>query len=306
MLDDGLMYVRIAQFQERTASDLIKKLHELSQGQAPKGIVLDLRNDPGGLLESAIGVSSAFLDKGDLVVSTKGRIPSANREYYVRPLPQVLGGSHDEMQLLNDLHWMQDVPIAVLINAGSASASEIVAGALQDHDRAVVLGNRSFGKGSVQSILPLDDESGIKLTTALYYTPNGRSIQVTGVEPNIYVDDTAQGNLFRIPREGDLQRHLHSENDTAAQEDEDNYVKEPTMFEFGGEDDFQLQQAVNHLLGREVKKSDPEYVAEQQSMNAEKKSESAINKRSRSSSNTPTKERRYRITPEGITPIEVN
>src|SRR5699024_6135164 len=234
--------------------------------QSPKGLVLDLRNDPGGLLESAIGVSSVFLDKGDLVVSTKGRIPASNREYYVRPLAQVLGASNQQMALLKELDWVSDVPVTVLINAGSASASEIVAGALQDHDRATVLGNRSFGKGSVQSILPLDDESGIKLTTALYYTPNGRSIQVTGVAPDIYVDDTAEGNLFRIPREGDLQRHLHNENDEDATEDDDNYVKEPKMFEFGGDDDFQLQQAVNHLLGREVKKSDPEWVAAQEKL----------------------------------------
>ncbi len=305
-LDDGLIYVRISQFQERTASDLIRQLHELAQGQAPKGLVLDLRNDPGGLLESAIGVSSVFLDKGDLVVSTKGRIPSANREYYVRPLAQVLGVSNQQMTLLRDLDWVRTVPMVVLINAGSASASEIVAGALQDHGRATVLGNRSFGKGSVQSILPLDDESGIKLTTALYYTPSGRSIQVTGVAPDIYVDDTAEGNLFRIPREGDLQRHLHNENNPDNIEEEENYVKEPKMFEFGGADDFQLQQAVNHLLGREVKKSDPEWVAAQeQRLAAEDQAEKKTSNR-RSSSLTPTKERRFRITPEGVTPVEVN
>ncbi len=306
-LDDGLVYVRISQFQERTASDLIEQLHELAQDGAPKGLVLDLRNDPGGLLESAIGVSSVFLDKGDLVVSTKGRIPASNREYYVRPLPQVLGGDEEKMGLLQDLDWVRDVPVAVLINAGSASASEIVAGALQDHGRATVLGNRSFGKGSVQSILPLDDESGIKLTTALYYTPNGRSIQVTGVAPDIYVDDTAEGNLFRIPREGDLQRHLHNENGDGEVDDEDNYVKEPKMFEFGGEDDFQLQQAINQLLGREVKKSDPEWVAAQEKQieedaQAEKKTQPSR----RPSAVTPTKERRFRITPEGISPVETN
>jgi len=307
-LDDDLLYVRISQFQERTASDLIQQLHELSEGQAPKGLVLDLRNDPGGLLESAIGVSSVFLDKGDLVVSTKGRIPASNREYYVRPLAQVLGASNQQMALLKELDWVSDVPVTVLINAGSASASEIVAGALQDHDRATVLGNRSFGKGSVQSILPLDDESGIKLTTALYYTPNGRSIQVTGVAPDIYVDDTAEGNLFRIPREGDLQRHLHNENDEDATEDDDNYVKEPKMFEFGGDDDFQLQQAVNHLLGREVKKSDPEWVAAQEKLleDGDEQAEKKTQRRSGRSSVIPTKERRFRITPEGITPIETN
>lgn len=305
-LDDDLIYVRITQFQERTASDLIKKLHELGGGQAPQGLVLDLRNDPGGLLESAIGVSSIFLDKGDLVVSTKGRIPSANREYYVRPLAQVLGASQERAGLLEELQWTHDVPMVVMINAGSASASEIVAGALQDHGRATVIGNRSFGKGSVQSILPLDDESGIKLTTALYYTPHGRSIQVTGVEPNIYVDDTAQGNLFRIPREGDLKRHLHNENGDPESEDEEEYVKEPKMFEFGGEDDFQLMQAVNYLQGREVKKSDPELVAQEQAqIEAEKKTDKSVTTSSpRVRSSEPTRELRYRITPEGVTPVE--
>src|SRR5690625_4203751 len=302
MLDDGLLYVRIAQLQERTASDLIQHLHQLGDGQPPAGVVLDLRNDPGGLRESAIRVSSVFLDKGDLVVLIKGRIPSSNREYYVRPLAQVLGASNQQMALLKDLHWVSDIPMVVLINAGSASASEIVAGALQDHERATVLGNRSFGKGSVQSILPLDDESGIKLTTALYYTPKGRSIQVTGVAPDIYVDDTAQGNLFRIPREGDLQRHLHNENGVDEEDDEQSYVQDPKMFEFGGEDDFQLQQAINYLQGREVKKSDPEAIAQQEKEAEKKTTQPAQNRKSVS----PTKERRYRITPEGVEPIEVN
>lgn len=259
-LEDDLLYVRIAQFQERTASDLIRQLQELSQNERPRGLVLDLRNDPGGLLDSAIGVSSAFLDSGDLVVSTKGRIPSANREYYVKPLTQVLGSN--DRQLLDQLTWLKDIPIVVLINAGSASASEIVAGALQDHGRATVIGTRSFGKGSVQSVLPLSADSGIKLTTALYYTPSGKSIQVTGVEPDIYVDDTASGNMFRIPREADLQRHLNNVGleDESSLVTEEVYVKTPVMFEFGGDDDFQLQQAINHLEGRTVQRNDPALV----------------------------------------------
>ena len=256
-LDNDLIYVRIAQFQERTAADLLLQIQNLSNNERPRGLVLDLRNDPGGLLDSAIGVSSAFLDSGDLVVSTKGRIPSSNREYYVKPLTQVL--RNNDRDAVQKLSWLKDIPIVVLINAGSASASEIVAGALQDHGRATVMGTRSFGKGSVQSVLPLDSESGIKLTTALYYTPSGKSIQVTGVEPDIYVDDTAQGNLFRIPREADLQRHLNNGGvaDESALKDEENYVKDFKMFEFGGDDDFQLLQAINHLEGRTVKKSDP-------------------------------------------------
>lgn len=259
-LDDDLLYVRIAQFQERTAADLIRQLQTLSEGERPRGLVLDLRNDPGGLLDSAIGVSSAFLNSGDLVVSTKGRVPSANREYYVKPLAQVV--SSNERQTLAQLDWLKDIPTVVLINAGSASASEIVAGALQDHGRATVMGTRSFGKGSVQSVLPLSAESGIKLTTALYYTPSGKSIQVTGVEPDIYVDDTANGNLFRIPREADLQRHLNNEvvADESVLGADETYVQDPKMFEFGGEDDFQLMQAINHLEGRSVKRNDPTLV----------------------------------------------
>ena len=210
MLADDVAYVRIAQFQERTAADLIKQLSEVHKGPgAPKGLVIDLRNDPGGLLESAIGVSSAFLDSGDLVVSTKGRIPSSNREYYVKSMQSVLGELDTDADVLKKLDWLKNVPIVVLVNVGSASASEIVAGALQDHKRATIIGNRTFGKGSVQSVVPLSEESGLKLTTALYYTPNGTSIQVTGVQPDVVVDDTAQGNLFRLPREVDLKRYTN-------------------------------------------------------------------------------------------------
>ena len=267
-LDDDLIYVRIAQFQDRTASDLLNQIQSLSnEGDAPKGVVLDLRNDPGGLLESAIGVSSAFLNSGDLVVSTKGRIPSANREYYVKPLTQVL--RNNDQAAVKELAWLKTIPVVVLINAGSASASEIVAGALQDHGRATVIGNRSFGKGSVQSVLPLGSDAGLKLTTALYYTPNGTSIQATGVEPDIYVNDTAEGNIFRITRESDLQRHLNNGNGSEDVNDDvdeagEEYVKDPQMFELGNsEEDFQLQQAINHLQGKAVKKSDPELAAAQ-------------------------------------------
>lgn len=280
-LDNDLMYVRIAQFQERTAADLIRQLRTLSEGTTPRGLVLDLRNDPGGLLESAIGVTSAFVEPGKLVVSTKGRIPSSNREYFAKPMASVLSDLRGDQEALRSLGWLREIPIVVLVNAGSASASEIVAGALQDHKRATILGGRSFGKGSVQSVLPLGEDSGIKLTTALYYTPEGRSIQVTGVEPDILVDDTAQGNLFRLPREADLQRHLHNESgdNEDAQKDTQEYVEEPKMFEFGGADDFQLMQAVNFLEGREVKKSDPtavvEPAAEGSADDAQKKSNAA-------------------------------
>ncbi|WP_269901178.1 S41 family peptidase [Paenalcaligenes faecalis] len=305
-LDNDIIYVRISQFQERTATDLISQIKTLSNNQRPRGLVLDLRNDPGGLLDSAIGVSSAFLESGNLVVSTKGRIPSSNREYYVKPLTQVLRDS--DRASADQLNWLKEIPVVVLINAGSASASEIVAGALQDHGRATIMGTRSFGKGSVQSVLPLGPDSGIKLTTALYYTPSGKSIQVTGVEPDVYVDDTAQGNLFRIPRESDLQRHLNNAGveDEAAFNNEDNYVKEPKMFEFGGADDFQLMQAINHIEGRPVKKTDPTLVqsTETTDKDGDTPPEADAEKKTPvTPTNSSDGVERYRITPDGLKPV---
>ncbi|MFT0545679.1 S41 family peptidase [Allopusillimonas ginsengisoli] len=266
MLDDNIAYVRIAQFQERTVEDLTKALGTLSKDKKPKALILDLRNDPGGLLDSAIGVSSTFLKPDVLVVSTKGRIPSSNREYYAKPSDYMRGYFDDTESKLGSTvsDWAKSVPMVVLVNVGSASASEIVAGALQDHHRAKVLGNRTFGKGSVQSVLPLSADTGIKLTTARYFTPAGRSIQVTGVEPDVTVDDTAKGNLFRLPREIDLDRHLanasFAEGDNKAPS-EDAPDVEAKMFEFGGSDDYQLQQAINLLEGRAVKRNDPALIA---------------------------------------------
>ncbi|NYT25733.1 S41 family peptidase [Alcaligenaceae bacterium] len=265
MLDNDIAYVRVAQFQERTAPDMVRHLRDLGGDKAPKGLILDLRNDPGGLLDSAIAVSSAFLQPNVLVVSTKGRIPSANREYHAKPadyLRNYLAASEEDY-VADVVDWAKTVPMVVLVNVGSASASEIVAGALQDHDRATVMGNRTFGKGSVQSVLPLSEDTGIKLTTARYYTPSGQSIQVTGVSPDITVDDTAQGNLFRLPREADLQRHLVNGNiDEAALGDQDDEIVDiARMFEFGGDEDYQLQQAVNFLEGRKVQRNDPALVA---------------------------------------------
>ncbi len=266
MLNDDIAYVRIAQFQERTAPDLVRHLRDLGAEKAPKGLVLDLRNDPGGLLDSAIAVSSAFLQPNVLVVSTKGRIPSANREYHAKPSDYLRNylASGEEDYVADVVDWAKTVPMVVLVNVGSASASEIVAGALQDHDRAKVLGNRTFGKGSVQSVLPLGEDTGIKLTTARYYTPSGQSIQVTGVSPDITVDDTAQGNLFRLPREADLQRHLVNGNfdESALGEQQEETVDIARMFEFGGDEDYQLKQAINFLEGRSVQRNDPELVAQ--------------------------------------------
>ena len=312
MLDNNIAYVRIAQFQERTASDLVAQLNTLGAKAPPKALILDLRNDPGGLLDSAIGVSSAFLKPDVLVVSTKGRVPSSNREYFAKPADYmrsyVNGGSGSSDYLSNLASWSKTVPMVVLVNVGSASASEIVAGALQDHKRAKVIGNRTFGKGSVQSVLPLSEDTGIKLTTARYYTPSGRSIQVTGVDPDIAVDDTAQGNLFRLPREVDLQRHLVN----AAQE-EDSTIKagakdddvELKMFEFGGPADYHFKQAINYLEGRPVKKNDPSLVAKTEKVAAAAdgaKNNKAAPVTEKKSPINPgnSKVEHFRITPEGL------
>ena len=255
MLDDGVAYVRISQFQEKTGSDLARHLKELGAKAAPKGLVLDLRNDPGGLLTSAIGVSAAFLPPDVLVVSTDGRTPDSKHKYLATPAEYARG----EGNYLSDLPaWVKTVPMVVLVNVGSASASEIVAGALQDYKRAKVLGNRTFGKGSVQIILPLSQDTGVKLTTSRYFTPKGRSIQATGIEPDHVVADTADGDLFRLPREADLQRHLannQSDEFKSSAPDADEDTPPPSkVFEFGSSDDFQLQQALNLLAGKPVKK----------------------------------------------------
>ncbi|MBV6273310.1 S41 family peptidase [Alcaligenaceae bacterium CGII-47] len=264
MLDDQIVYVRVSQFQDRTTGDLVRMLDSLAGKTTPKALILDLRNDPGGLLDGAIGVSSIFLEPGKLVVSTKGRIPSSNEEFYARRV-----ASHYTSPA-NDVApppaWTQTVPMVVLVNVGSASASEIVAGALQDHKRAQIVGNRTFGKGSVQSVLQLSADTGIKITTARYYTPSGASIQVTGVLPDYLVDDSAAGNLFHLQREVDLDHHLDNkaQAELAAQaEAEDDFVQgEIKMFEMGGSDDWQLRQAINLLQGRAVQKSDPVLVAQ--------------------------------------------
>ena len=255
MLDNSIAYVRIAQFQERTGTDLVKQINELGAQGIPKGFVLDLRNDPGGLLHSAIGVAGAFLPNNALVVSTDGRTPDAKRKYTAATKDYDAGEGD---YLANLPGWIKTVPMVVLINVGSASASEIVAGALQDHKRATILGNRSFGKGSVQVILPISDETAIKLTTSRYFTPLGRSIQATGIAPDLVVTDTAQGDLFRVPREADLQRHLG--NDQAKDGEVKGNADDPPpadstkVFQFGTPDDFQLQQAINYLEGKPIQK----------------------------------------------------
>jgi len=199
-LEPGYGYLRIAHFQSRTTEDLLKaigKLKDENEGGL-KGLVLDLRNNPGGVLNSAVGVSDAFLDEG-LIVYTKGRVGDSELQFKAGP-DDVLKGA----------------PMVVLVNAGSASASEIVAGALQDHRRAIVMGTPTFGKGSVQTIVPIDNATALKLTTARYYTPSGRSIQVQGIVPDITLERgelRLQEDTRLAPvKEADLSRHLDDAN----------------------------------------------------------------------------------------------
>ncbi|MEF9995857.1 MAG: S41 family peptidase [Burkholderiaceae bacterium] len=267
-LEPGYGYIRIAQFQERTGEDLAKHLNDLSKTGPMKGLVLDLRNDPGGLLNSAVGVSAAFLPARTLVVSTDGRTPDAKRKFIATPEDYLRSRGDDAIAKLPAA--IKNVPLVVLINGASASASEIVAGAQQDHKRAKVLGTTSFGKGSVQTIIPLrlegDSPSAIKLTTARYYTPSGRSIQAKGIEPDLLVEDTPEGNFasFRV-READLANHLEDKAGALPKADdkideakpEDKSPAPQRRYEFGSPEDFQLQQAINHLKGKPVETAKP-------------------------------------------------
>ena len=254
VVEPGYGYVRVAQFQENTAASLVEHLGKLTREGPLKGLVLDLRNDPGGLLHGAVGVAGAFLPPETLVVSTDGRAEDAKREYRVIPEDYLRGRRDDFLRALPP--EIRDVPMVVLVNGGSASASEIVAGALQDHKRAVVMGTQTFGKGSVQTILPLNNNTAIKLTTARYYTPSGRSIQAKGIEPDIVVEESVNGSSRRI-READLQGHLGNDRSPeevappAEQGDADQ--EEPQVrFEMGGKDDYQLNQAISLLKGLQI------------------------------------------------------
>jgi len=264
MLEPGYGYIRITQFQEHTVEDLVKHFNGLADKGPLKALVLDLRNDPGGLLTGAIGVSAAFLPEKTLVVSTDGRQDDAKRKYLATTADYHRGRTEDPLLKLSP--QAKTVPIAVLVNSGSASASEIVAGALQDHNRAKVLGTQSFGKGSVQTILPLTSNTAIKLTTARYFTPKGQSIQAKGITPDFWVEETADGSVMdrlRV-READLNRHLSgSDPKTKGAPEKSKAVTKPDTkaapdakdikpIEFGSADDYQLQQAINHLKGKPV------------------------------------------------------
>src|SRR5450830_579913 len=215
MTEPGYAYARVTQFQEHTGEDLakaIKTMHDENKGPF-KGFVLDLRNDPGGLLNGAVGVAAAFLPKDALVVYTEGRAPDSKMQLTVSPENYARGGVTNDY--IRDIPAdLKTVPMVVLINAGSASASEIVAGALQDHKRATLVGIRSFGKGSVQTIMPMNNGAAIKLTTARYFTPKGRSIQAKGIDPDYIVDDGTDQS-FNI-HEADLTGHLSNPKDPQA------------------------------------------------------------------------------------------
>jgi carboxyl-terminal processing protease len=214
MLEPGYGYVRITQFQETTISALVNAVNQLYKNGPLKGLILDLRNDPGGLLNAAVGVSAVFLPPDDLVVSTDGRAPDAKHKFYAKPEDYQHGREDD---LRNLPAGIKTVPMIVLVNGGSASASEIVAGALQDYKRATVLGTQTFGKGSVQTVLPLPGNTAIKITTARYYTPKGRSIQAKGIEPDVEVEETP-GAKKNGQREADLGGHLVNEKDKDAKD----------------------------------------------------------------------------------------
>jgi carboxyl-terminal processing protease len=273
LIEPDFGYVRISQFQEHTGETLVKAVDGLyKQNQKPlRGLVLDLRNDPGGLLNGAVAVSAAFLPQNSLVVYTDGRTEdakmklNASSEFYLRGRTR-----EDYIQKLPP--EVKNVPMVVLVNGGSASASEIVAGALQDHKRATIIGTQTFGKGSVQTIMPLGNNTAIKLTTARYYTPNGRSIQAKGITPDLIVEDpfNPSDQALRM-READLGRHLLNdrEGETPGATPKPEASAAPTEGaapqakprpkpkplapgEIVSNDDFQVLQALNHLKGEKV------------------------------------------------------
>ncbi|BBJ23313.1 S41 family peptidase [Candidatus Nitrotoga sp. AM1P] len=274
LIEPGYAFIRITQFQEHTGENLATALNNLfKQNQGTmKGLVLDLRNDPGGLLNSSVAASAAFLPKDALVVYTEGRNSDAKMRLTAVPNDYLRNNEKDYLKNLPAA--VKTVPMIVLVNGGSASASEIVAGALQDHKRAVIMGTQTFGKGSVQSVLPLGNNTAIKLTTARYFTPGGRSIQAKGIVPDIVVEDPAtidQDQTFRM-READLERHLSNSQEVDVKagvtvkpttpapatptksptKREEGDTAKPKMLEFGSKEDYQLHQALNLLKGMNI------------------------------------------------------
>ncbi|MCW8991973.1 MAG: S41 family peptidase [Gammaproteobacteria bacterium] len=240
LLDKGFGYLRITNFQSNTGEDVHKAVRELKKENegALTGMVLDLRNNPGGVLGAAVSVSDAFLRKGK-VVYTEGRAQDAKLDFNATP-DDILDGA----------------PLVVLINGGSASASEIVAGALQDHKRAIIMGTRSFGKGSVQTIFPMSNNSAVKITTARYFTPSGRSIQAEGIEPDIMTEAMkvarVEDNGVQLLREADLSRHLSNGNgDKPVKEQSKGDEEEKSL----ADSDYVLHEALNLLKGLSILQS---------------------------------------------------
>ena len=270
VVEPGYAWLRVSQFQDRTVDDFARKLEEIyKQDPNLKGLVLDLRNDPGCLLEGAVAISAAFLPGDAVVVTTNGQIADSKATFKASPEYYLRRGGSDPLRKLPEA--VKRVPLVVLVNEGSASASEIVAGALQDHKRAIVMGAQTFGKGSVQTVRQLGPDTALKITTARYYTPSGASIQAKGIVPDVMLDETAEGNVFAAlrVREADLEKHITSgqgaeqkdearekAREAARKKLEDESAKKAEvpkpLPEFGSTEDFQLAQALNRLKGKPV------------------------------------------------------
>ena len=273
VIEPGFGWIRVSQFQERTVEDFSRKLEEMyKQDPQLKGLVLDLRNDPGGLLDAAVALSAAFLPENVTVVSTNGQLDESKFTYKASPQFWRRNAGNDPIARLTQATQgaFKKVPLVVLVNEGSASASEIVAGALQDHKRATLMGSQTFGKGSVQTVRQLGPDTALKITTARYYTPNGRSIQAKGIVPDVMVDETENGSPFAVlrTREADLEKHLGNGKEAEKKDADREKAREAAMKkleeeskkpvaerrppEFGSEKDFQLNQALNQLKGKPV------------------------------------------------------
>src|SRR6056300_1040003 len=274
LIQEDYGYLRVTQFQERTGEDVAKSINKLfAENKKPlNGIILDMRNNPGGLLNAAVAVSAAFIPEGELVVYTEGR--AKDSKMHLTAIPENFIRDPKGNNYISKLPpEIKKTPMVVLVNNGSASASEIVAGALQDHKRALIVGTKSFGKGSVQSILPMNNGTAIKLTTARYFTPKGRSIQAKGIDPDIIVEDGFSGLMSR---EADLNNRLSNpeenkqdksestepktdeKNNTSESSKSDNGAEALKNFkpvEFGTEEDKQFQEALNILKGIDMYKT---------------------------------------------------
>jgi carboxyl-terminal processing protease len=271
-IEPGYGWVRLTQFQERTVEDMVRKLEDIyNQDPQLKGLVLDLRNDPGGLLDAAVAVSAVFLPEDVTVVSTNGQLEESKYIYKASPKFYLRRGADPVRRLTETTKGIyKKIPLVVLVNEGSASASEIVAGALQDHKRATVMGSQTFGKGSVQTVRQLGPDTALKITTARYYTPSGRSIQAKGIMPDVLIDDTLEGSPYAVlrTREADLEKHLNSGQGAEVKDPAREKAREAALKrleeeskkpnserrppELGSAEDFPLQQAINQLKGRPV------------------------------------------------------